>query len=96
MEMTNKLRILADAAKYDIHCAPRQRAQGRPNAVAAQLPAAYTVGRRAMRSCSSSLYTNVCQYDCAYCINRRSNVSPASLHPGDVVKLTMVLPAQLH
>jgi predicted DNA-binding helix-hairpin-helix protein len=36
------------------------------------------------------LLTNACQYDCAYCMNRRSNsITRTALTPEEVVRLTM-------
>ncbi|MDR4988820.1 MAG: putative DNA modification/repair radical SAM protein [Bacteroidales bacterium] len=71
-----KLSILADAAKYDVSCSSsgshRASAGGLGNAVSAGICHSFTEDGRCI-SLLKILYTNHCIYDCAYCINRRSN-----------------------
>ncbi len=90
-----KLRILADAAKYDASCA----SSGAPKRVAAAgglgsttgsgICHAYTPDGRCV-SLLKILLTNWCLYDCAYCVNRRSSNTPrARFSVEEVVTLTL-------
>ncbi|TXH33587.1 MAG: putative DNA modification/repair radical SAM protein [Rhodospirillaceae bacterium] len=98
--LTNKLRILADAAKYDASCASSgavRRNKGASPADKAGLGStsgmgichAYTPDGRCV-SLLKILLTNYCLFDCAYCINRRSsNVKRARFRVEEVVQLTV-------
>jgi putative DNA modification/repair radical SAM protein len=96
MELLTKLEILADAAKYDASCAssgaPKRDSQGRPGLGAttgAGICHSFTPDGRCV-SLLKILLTNFCQYDCQYCVNRRSsNVPRARFQPREVVDLTM-------
>jgi putative DNA modification/repair radical SAM protein len=94
MELRKKLEILADAAKYDASCASsgsyRQRKKGGiGNAEGMGICHSYTPDGRCI-SLLKLLLTNVCIWDCAYCINRKSsNVQRARFKPEEVVKLTI-------
>ena len=90
-----KLRILADAAKYDASCAssgaPKRAAgtRGLGSTTGAGICHAYTPDGRCI-SLLKILLTNYCLYDCAYCINRRSsNVRRARFTVQEVVDLTV-------
>jgi putative DNA modification/repair radical SAM protein len=89
----NKLKILADAAKYDVSCSSsgsrRSNDGGLGNASAAGICHAFTEDGRCV-SLLKVLLTNYCIYDCAYCINRRSNDVPrAAFTVQEVVDLTI-------
>ncbi len=94
MELIKKLEILADAAKYDASCASsgshRKRSQnGIGNTEGIGICHSYTPDGRCI-SLLKLLLTNVCIWDCAYCINRKSSsVERARFKPEEVVKLTM-------
>jgi putative DNA modification/repair radical SAM protein len=94
MDLKLKLEILADAAKYDASCASsgshRKRAEGGiGNTEGMGICHSYTPDGRCI-SLLKLLLTNVCIFDCAYCINRRSsNVRRARFKPDEVVRLTM-------
>jgi putative DNA modification/repair radical SAM protein len=94
MELKRKLEILADAAKYDASCASsgsrRERsAQGIGNTEGMGICHSYTPDGRCI-SLLKLLLTNVCIWDCAYCINRRSSDVPrARFKVDEVVRLTM-------
>ncbi|AZG16773.1 putative DNA modification/repair radical SAM protein [Cupriavidus pauculus] len=96
MELLKKLEILADAAKYDASCAgsgaPRRDSQGRAGLGAttgAGICHSFTPDGRCV-SLLKILLTNFCQYDCQYCVNRRSsNVPRARFVPAEVVNLTL-------
>ena len=91
-----KLRILADAAKYDASCASsgaKGRKAAAPGAVGSTTGAgichSYTPDGRCV-SLLKILLTNYCLFDCAYCINRRSsNVARARFTVREVVDLTL-------
>lgn len=96
MDVDRKLAILADAAKYDASCASSGAARkdsrgskGVGSTGGAGICHSYTPDGRCV-SLLKVLLTNVCLYDCHYCINRRSSDSPrARFTPEEVVKLTL-------
>ncbi len=95
MELFEKLKILADAAKYDASCASSgagKRSAGKGglgSTTGAGICHAYTPDGRCV-SLLKILLTNFCLFDCAYCINRRSsNVSRARFTVDEVVTLTI-------
>ncbi|MDQ2747867.1 MAG: putative DNA modification/repair radical SAM protein [Acidobacteriota bacterium] len=94
MELIKKLGILADAAKYDASCASsgsqrKRGANGIGNTEGIGICHSYTPDGRCI-SLLKLLLTNVCIWDCAYCINRKSSsVERARFKPEEVVKLTM-------
>jgi putative DNA modification/repair radical SAM protein len=95
MELTDKLEILADAAKYDASCAssgaPKRGSEGKDGIGATSgmgICHSYTPDGRCV-SLLKILLTNFCIYDCQYCVNRRtSNVPRARFAVAEVVKLT--------
>ena len=95
MEIAAKLTILADAAKYDASCASsgakgrRAGAEGIGSTTGTGICHSYTPDGRCV-SLLKILLTNVCIYDCAYCINRRSSdVRRARFTVDEVVSLTL-------
>ena len=96
MELTDKLEILADAAKYDASCAssgaPKRSSEGKDGIGATNgmgICHSYTPDGRCV-SLLKILLTNFCIYDCQYCVNRRtSNVPRARFGVDEVVKLTI-------
>src|SRR6201985_261793 len=92
--LTKKLKILADAAKYDASCASsgskgrKGGKDGLGSTTGAGICHAYTPDGRCV-SLLKILLTNYCLFDCAYCINRRSsNVARARFSVAEVVTLT--------
>ena len=90
-----KLRILADAAKYDASCASsgskgrRAGKDGVGSTTGAGICHSYTPDGRCV-SLLKILLTNYCLFDCAYCVNRRSsNVPRARFKVQEVVDLTL-------
>ncbi|MDR2530667.1 MAG: putative DNA modification/repair radical SAM protein [Oscillospiraceae bacterium] len=84
MEISEKLRILSDAAKYDVACTSsgldRSGERGSiGNSAAGGICHTFTSDGRCV-SLLKVLQSNACAYDCQYCINRRSN--------GDVMRST--------
>ncbi len=94
MELMDKLEILADAAKYDAACTSSglDRA-GWPGTIGSTTLAGCCHSFSADGRCISLLkvlMTNVCAYDCQYCVNRRSNDLPrAAFTPRELCELTM-------
>ena len=94
LDMSEKLQILSDAAKYDVACTSsgvnRKGKGGRiGNASAAGICHAFAADGRCI-SLLKILFTNECIFDCKYCINRRSNdVVRASFTPREVAELTI-------
>jgi putative DNA modification/repair radical SAM protein len=94
-KLAAKLRILADAAKYDASCAssgaPKRTGgkTGLGSTTGAGICHAYTPDGRCV-SLLKILLTNWCLYDCAYCVNRRSSNTPrARFTVEEVVTLTL-------
>ena len=93
--VARKLRILADAAKYDVSCASsgsKGRKAGKEavgSTTGAGICHSFTPDGRCV-SLLKILLTNACVYDCAYCVNRRSsNVRRARFTEREVVDLTL-------
>ena len=94
-QVIEKLEILADAAKYDASCASsggkRENSKtGIGNSTGAGICHSYTEDGRCV-SLLKVLFSNVCIYDCAYCVSRRSNeeVTRVAFTVQEVVDLTM-------
>ena len=89
-----QLRILADAAKYDVACTSsgvdRKGKKGSlGNSVAAGVCHSFAADGRCI-SLLKVLFTNHCIYDCKYCQNRCSNdVERASFEPDELCKLVI-------
>ncbi len=89
-----KLRILTDAAKYDVACTSSGSERngsgtGMGNAIKAGICHSFSADGRCI-SLLKILFTNHCIYDCKYCINRRSNdVERAAFTPEEICELTM-------
>ncbi len=97
MDLLAKLKILADAAKYDASCASSgtvsRSSLGEKSGVGSTegmgICHAYAPDGRCI-SLLKILLTNSCIYDCLYCINRRSsNVQRARFTVEEVVTLTL-------
>lgn len=95
LDLTGKLEILADAAKYDVSCASGGAAKrdsrrgGIGSTESSGICHAFTPDGRCV-SLLKILLTNHCMFDCAYCINRlSSNVRRARFTVPEVVALTL-------
>ncbi len=90
----NKLRILAESAKYDVSCSSsgtsrRNTPGGIGSAASSGICHSFTDDGRCV-SLLKILYTNCCMYDCAYCVNRKSNDLPrTSFTVRELVELTI-------
>ena len=94
MDTMTKLRILSDAAKYDAACTSSGLdKKARPNGMGATIAAGCCHSFAADGRCISLLkvlLTNVCVYDCAYCVNRVSHdTERAAFTPRELADLTM-------
>lgn len=94
MELNEKLRILGDAAKYDAACtssgADRKGSRGSMGSACAPGICHSFAGDGRCISLLKVLLSNACAYDCAYCVNRRSNDIPrTSFTPRELADLTM-------
>src|ERR1700742_3409837 len=93
-KLARKLRVLADAAKYDASCASSgapKRSAGRDGlgSTSNGICHAYTPDGRCV-SLLKILLTNYCQFECAYCVNRiSSNVARARFRVDEIVNLTL-------
>ena len=89
-----KLRILSDAAKYDVSCSSSGSSRknvnnGLGNAAINGICHSWSADGRCI-SLLKILMTNYCIYDCKYCINRKDNdIERAILTPDEIVKLTI-------
>lgn len=94
MDIQEKLRILSDAAKYDVSCSSsgvaRKGKKGMlGNTLAAGICHSFASDGRCI-SLLKILFTNQCVYDCCYCVNRRSNdVVRTAFTPEEVCTLTI-------
>ncbi len=95
MSLKQKLEVLADAAKYDASCASSgtvkrdSRGGGIGSTEGMGICHAYAPDGRCI-SLLKILMTNVCVFDCHYCINRKSsNVRRARFTVDEVVSLTL-------
>lgn len=94
MDIADKLEILADAAKYDVACTSsgidRDAQKGKlGNTLAAGICHSFSADGRCI-TLLKVLMTNVCVFDCAYCVNRCSNeVARAAFKPHELADLTI-------
>ena len=93
-EVLEKLKVLAESAKYDVSCSSsgttRKNAPGGiGNTAGWGICHTFTEDGRCV-SLLKIMLTNYCMFDCAYCINRRSNDIPrATFSVSELVELTI-------
>ena len=93
MELKEKIKILSDAAKYDVSCSSsgsnRKNKGGLGNASQSGICHSWSEDGRCI-SLLKILFTNHCIYDCNYCINAKSvNSKRAAFTVDEVVDLTI-------
>ena len=93
MDIEEKLKILADSAKYDASCSSsgssRTNKNGIGNGDVSGICHSWGVDGRCI-SLLKILMSNCCMYDCKYCINRSSNtVKRATFTSREVADLTI-------
>jgi len=92
--LANKLRILSAAARYDVSCASSGSSRKTPagslgSVVSCGICHSWAADGRCI-SLLKVLFTNVCIYDCAYCMNRCSNdIERAAFTPAELADLTI-------
>ncbi len=94
MDAMQKLALLTDAAKYDVACTSSGvNRSGRGGAIGSAAACGICHSFAGDGRCISLLkvlQSSACRYDCAYCVNRRSNDTPrATFHPRELADLTM-------
>lgn len=94
MDLFEKLKILTDAAKYDVACTSsgadrKASAGGIGSAVTCGICHSFAADGRCI-SLLKVLMTNACACDCRYCVNRRSaDVPRATFSPRELADLTV-------
>ena len=94
LPVMEKLKILADAAKFDVACTSsgvtkKNPGSGIGNSMAAGICHTFSSDGRCI-SLLKILYTNECIYNCKYCINRASNdVVRACFTPEEICELVI-------
>lgn len=94
VELLDKLTVLADAAKYDVACTSCGVERGAKkgqlgNTMQAGICHAFSADGRCI-TLLKVLLSNACSYDCAYCVNRRTNDIPrASFSVRELAELTI-------
>lgn len=93
MDIYEKLEILTDAAKYDAACTSSGSDRGKGGSVGSAVSCGICHSWSADGRCISLLkvlYTNYCEFDCAFCINRKSNdVKRTAFTPRELADLTI-------
>lgn len=94
MEVSEKLKILAAAAKYDVSCSSSgSKRKNTPGGIGSASPAGICHSWSDDGRCISLLkilFSNDCIFNCSYCVNRSSNDIPrASFTPREVADLTI-------
>jgi putative DNA modification/repair radical SAM protein len=94
MTIIDKIGILADAAKYDASCSTSGSARkntpgGMGTGAVGGICHAWAADGRCI-SLLKVLLSNACAYDCAYCVNRRSNdVRRAAFEPEELISVIL-------
>lgn len=94
MDIMQKLNILTDSAKYDVACTSSgssrtNNGNGIGSAVNCGICHTFSADGRCV-SLLKVLFSNVCSYDCKYCVNRKSNDVPrATFTPEELCELTI-------
>ena len=94
MDLAEKISILADSAKYDVSCSSsgsnrKNTPGGVGNGHVSGICHSWSGDGRCI-SLLKILFSNDCIYNCAYCVNRRSNDIPrASFTPEELSDLTI-------
>ncbi len=92
-DLLDKLKVLSDAAKYDVSCATsgvqRENTGKIGSAQSMGICHSWSADGRCI-SLLKVLFTNKCVYDCQYCVNRRTaDVERASFEPEELASLVI-------
>ncbi len=95
METQDKLKILADSAKYDVSCSSSGGSERKSNSKSignihqSGICHSFTADGRCV-SLFKILLSNACIYDCKYCINKVTNdIKRATFTPKELCELTI-------
>ena len=93
MTLQEKLKILADSAKYDASCSSsgsrRQNKKGLGNTAPYGICHSFSADGRCI-SLLKILMTNCCIYNCKYCVNRKENKVPRAIFtPEEICEITV-------
>lgn len=93
MDIKEKLKILADSAKYDVSCSSsgskRESKNGLGTTAIAGICHSFSNDGRCI-SLLKILMTNCCIFDCKYCLNRKSNnIKRAIFEPVEICEVTI-------
>ena len=93
MNLEEKLKILADSAKYDASCSSsgstRTSKTGIGNVAFSGICHSFASDGRCI-SLLKILMTNCCIFDCKYCLNRKSNSIPRAIFtPEEICEITL-------
>jgi len=93
MDVYEKLKVLADSAKFDVSCTSsgvtRRNNGSVGSAASAGVCHTWTADGRCV-SLLKVLFSNDCCYDCQYCVNRRTaDCARATFEPEELAKLTI-------
>ena len=92
MTISEKLQILTDAAKYDVACTSSggdRRGGNLGKTIAGGCCHSFSADGRCI-TLLKVLLTNICCYDCRYCVNRTSNDLPRAMFtPRELADLTI-------
>lgn len=93
MELQEKLKILADSAKYDASCSSSGSARKNKNGLGSTSISGICHSFASDGRCISLLkilMTNCCIFDCKYCLNRKSNNIPRAIFsPEEICSITV-------
>lgn len=93
LDIYEKLKILADSAKYDVSCSSSGVGRRNSGTIGSTAAAGICHSWSADGRCISLLkvvMSNACVYDCEYCVNRRTaDVQRASFEPSELADLTI-------
>ena len=93
MKLQEKLKILADSAKYDASCSSSGSSRKNTNGIGAAARSGICHSFASDGRCISLLkilLTNCCIFDCKYCLNRKSNTIKRSLFtPEEICTITL-------
>ena len=92
-KILKKLEILAQSARYDVSCSSSGTGRGNNRRIGSAHMSGICHSWSADGRCISLLkvlFTNKCEYNCEYCINRRTNDFPReSFEPDELARLTI-------
>ena len=103
MDLMDKLKILGEAARYDVSCSSSGSTGTNASTITGSINKDYSIGNTSVAgichtwsedgrciSLLKVLLTNHCEFNCLYCLNRRDNdIKRAAFTPKELAKLTI-------